>query len=139
MARYRSKQQKKDREDPLTNPVKPPADPELAALRNTTITPILSKLRDANPCLRAEAAREVESIRKNEKYRKLLLREKIVYIILRETLDDLSLESQAAGWSILKYLVEEENIDFCIHLYRLKAIQAVDRASSVVCFDLEAP
>ncbi|KAJ2903765.1 putative ARM-like repeat-containing protein [Zalerion maritima] len=118
--------------DPLSKPVNPPADPELAALREEKILPIIAKLRDAAVISRSQASSDVARIVGDEKCRKLLLREQIVHIILRETLTDPSLQSRAAGWTILRNLTLEENPDFCIHLYRLDILAMMQYASQMV-------
>lgn len=108
--------------------MKPPADPELAALREKSILPVIKDLQSSDNKLRTTAAGAVANIVQNEKCRKLLLRENIVRIILTETLTDTSLESRAAGWSILQSIVAEEEADFCVHLYRLDILTAIEHA-----------
>ena len=116
---------KKDKSNLLSEPVKSPSDPQLAALRESKVLPIITKLRDANPTARTQAAGAVANIIADEKCRKLLLREKIVHVLLQETLVDSSLESRAAGWMIMRSLVQEEDVDFCVHLHRLDILTAM--------------
>ena len=92
------------RKDPLGKPVKPPSDPELAALRETKILPVLQDLHSAEPKSRSAAATAISSIIHDSRCRKLLLREQIVHIVLTQTLTDTALESRAAGWTILRVL-----------------------------------
>ncbi|KAK2026606.1 hypothetical protein LX32DRAFT_654581 [Colletotrichum zoysiae] len=120
------------RKDPIAKTVKPPSDPELAALREKSILPIIKDLQSSDPKSRTAAAEAVSNIVSNEKCRKLLLREQIVHIVLNETLTDASLDSRAAGWDILRVLAEEEEPDFCIHLYRQDVLSAMAFASQTI-------
>ncbi|TKW53748.1 putative ARM-like repeat-containing protein [Colletotrichum tanaceti] len=124
------------RKDPIAKSVKPPSDPELAALREKSILPVIKDLQSSEPKSRAAAAEAVSNIVSNEKCRKLLLREQIVHIVLNETLTDASLDSRAAGWDILRLLAEEEETDFCIHLYRQDVLSAMGFASQTILENL---
>ncbi|KAH6659366.1 hypothetical protein BKA67DRAFT_544261 [Truncatella angustata] len=117
------------RSDPLAKPVKPPTDPELAALREKSILPVLKDLQASEPVSRTAAAKAVANIVQDTKCRKLLLREQVVHIILTETLTDSSIESRAAGWEILKLLTQEEEVDFCVHLFRVDLLTAIEHAA----------
>jgi hypothetical protein len=123
------------RSDPLAKPIKPPTDPELAALREKSILPVLKDLQSSDPKSRTLAANAVANIIQDTKCRKLLLREQVVHIILTETLTDASIESRAAGWEILKLLTQEEEADFCIHLFRVDVLTAVEFAAKQVSRD----
>ncbi|KAI0158487.1 hypothetical protein BJ166DRAFT_527681 [Pestalotiopsis sp. NC0098] len=127
------------RSDPLAKPVKPPTDPELAALREKSILPVLKDLQSSDPKSRSSAASAVANIIQDTKCRKLLLREQVVHIILTETLTDASIESRAAGWEILKLLTQEEEADFCVHLFRVDVLSAVEFAAKQVTDSLTAP
>ncbi|KAF7535883.1 hypothetical protein G7054_g4987 [Neopestalotiopsis clavispora] len=127
------------RSDPLAKPIKPPTDPELAALREKSILPVLKDLQSSDPKSRTLAANAVANIIQDTKCRKLLLREQVVHIILTETLTDASIESRAAGWEILKLLTQEEEADFCIHLFRVDVLTAVEFAAKQVTESLKAP
>lgn len=117
------------RADPIAvKAVKPPTDPELIALREKSILPVIKDLRSADPKARTSAASAVANIVQDEKCRKLLLREQVVQIILTETLTDASLDSRAAGWEILRVIASEEECDFCVHLFRLDILTAADYA-----------
>ncbi|KAI1377731.1 hypothetical protein F4677DRAFT_45803 [Hypoxylon crocopeplum] len=120
------------RSDPIAKPVKPPSDPELAAIREKTILPVLKDLQSAEPKSRTVAAGAIANIIQDTKCRKLLLREKVVQIVLNETLTDTSLESRAAGWEILRVLTAEEEADFCVHLYRVDVLTAIQYASAKI-------
>ncbi|KAK1635411.1 hypothetical protein BDP81DRAFT_37721 [Colletotrichum phormii] len=124
------------RKDPIAKTVKPPSDPELAALREMSILPVIKDLQSAEPKSRTAAAEAVSNLVSNEKCRKLLLREQIVHIVLNETLTDASLDSRAAGWDILRVLAEEEEADFCIHLYRQDVLSAIGFASQTIIQNL---
>ena len=121
------------RKDPISKPVKPPTDPELAALRTSKVLPVLADLQSADPKSRSAAATAISSIITDPRCRKLLLREQIVHIILTQTLTDAALESRAAGWRILQVLAQEEEADFCIHLYRQDVLTAMEFAAKMVC------
>ncbi|KAI0899762.1 hypothetical protein F4806DRAFT_264768 [Annulohypoxylon nitens] len=116
------------RPEQTNKPVKPLTDPELIAIRENTILPIIKDLQSTEPKSHTAAAKAVSKIVQDTKSRKLLLREKVVHIILTETLNNESLESRAAGWEILRHLVAEEEQDFCIHLYRVNIIPAIEQA-----------
>lgn len=120
------------RKDPIAKSVKPPSDPELAALRESKILPVIKDLQSADPKSRSAAAAAVTNIIQDTKCRKLLLREQIVHTILTQTLTDSALESRAAGWGILQVLAQEEEPDFCIHLYRVDILTAIEFAAKSV-------
>ncbi|KAI8294670.1 putative ARM-like repeat-containing protein [Colletotrichum sp. SAR 10_98] len=124
------------RKDPIAKTVKPPSDPELAALREKSILPVIKDLKSSDPKSRTAAAAAVSNIVTDEKCRKLLLREQIVHIVLNETLTDANLDSRAAGWDILRVIAEEEEADFCIHLYRLDILSAIGFASQAILENL---
>ncbi|KAK1256106.1 hypothetical protein MKX07_008365 [Trichoderma sp. CBMAI-0711] len=120
------------RSDPVAKTVKPPSDPELAALRESKILPIINDLKSADPKSRSTAASLISSIIQDTKCRKLLLREQIVYTVLTQTLTDAALESRAAGWGILQVLAQEEEADFCVHLFRQDVLTAIEFASKLI-------
>lgn len=120
------------RKDPLGKVAKPPTDPELAALREKSVLPVIKDLQSSDPKARSTAAAAVSSLVADTKCRKLFLREQIVHIVLTQTLTDASIESRAAGWDILRVLAEEEEADFCIHLFRQDVLSAVEYAASAV-------
>ena len=125
------------RADPIAKPVKPPADPELAALRESQILPILKDLQSPDAKSRTAAASAIANIVTDTRCRKLLLREQIVHIVLTETLTDASIDSRAAGWEILRVLSQEEEADFCVHLYRLDILTAIEHAAKAVSCPLD--
>ncbi|KAI1327519.1 hypothetical protein F5Y16DRAFT_399300 [Xylariaceae sp. FL0255] len=127
------------RADPMAKPVKPPSDPELAALREKSILPVLAQLQSSDPRSRSAAAGAVANIAQDRKCRKLLLREQIVHILLTQTLTDASLESRAAGWDILRVLTAEEDPDFCVHLYRIDVLTAIQHACAKITETLLSP
>ncbi|KAI0520921.1 hypothetical protein F5B22DRAFT_56549 [Xylaria bambusicola] len=127
------------RSDPIAKPVKPPSDPELAAIREKSILPVIKDLQSSDPKSRTTAAGAIANIVQDTKCRKLLLREQIVHILLTETLTDASLESRAAGWEILRVLTAEEEADFCVHLYRIDVLTAVQHASTKITEAINSP
>lgn len=121
------------RVDPMAvKAVKPPTDPELIALREKRILPAINDLRSSDLKARGAAASAISNVVHDVKCRKLLLREQIVHIVLTETLTDTSLDSRAAGWEILRVVAEEEESDFCVHLFRLDILTAVEYATKNV-------
>lgn len=132
MAKSRRNRANAARKDPLSKTVKPPSDPELAALRESKILPVIKDLQSADPKERSAAAAAISNIVQDTKCRKLLLREQVVHTILTQTLTDSALESRAAGWGILQTLAQEEEPDFCIHLYRVDILSAIEFASKSV-------
>jgi len=117
MAKF-NKKKSKDRSNPIAKPVKPPSDPELAAIREKQILPVINDLTSPETNKRSAAAIAIANLIEDTKCRKLLLREQVVRILLEQTITDSSLESKSAGWGILRNLALEEEADFCIHLYR---------------------
>ncbi|KAK0722179.1 hypothetical protein B0T26DRAFT_850654 [Lasiosphaeria miniovina] len=126
------------RSDPIAKPVKPLSDPELAALREARILPVIKDLKSPEAKSRTAAARAIANIVHDTKCRKLLLREQVVHVVLTETLTDASPDSRAAGWEILKVLVQEEEADFCVHLYRLDILTAIEHAAKSIIKTLTA-
>ncbi|KAK0390956.1 hypothetical protein NLU13_0459 [Sarocladium strictum] len=126
------------RKDPIAKTVKPPSDPELAALRTSKVLPVLADLQSADPKSRSAAAAAVSNIIGDERCRKLLLREQIVHTVLTQTITDAALESRAAGWGILQVLAQEEEADFCVHLYRQDILTAIEFAGKTVTEKLQA-
>ncbi|UNI21658.1 hypothetical protein JDV02_007630 [Purpureocillium takamizusanense] len=126
------------RRDPIAKQVKPPSDPELAALRESKILPVLANLKDADPKSRSAAAAAISNIIHDTKCRKLLLREQVVHLVLTQTLTDAALESRAAGWGILQVLAQEEEADFCVHLFRQDVLTAIEYAAKMVIEKLQS-
>lgn len=132
MGKSRPRNRVKNRTDPTGKP-KPPADPELAAIREQRILPVLKDLQSAELKTRSSAARVITNIIEDSKCRKLLLREQIVRILLEKTLSDSSLDTRADGWGILRNLALEEEADFCVHLYRQDILTAIEGVVKTVC------
>jgi hypothetical protein len=128
MGKARRGHRNKERPNPTGKSVKPPTDPELAAIREKQVLPIIADLTSPEAKKRSSAAIAIANLIEDGRVRKLLLREQIVRILLEQTITDSDLESKSAGWGILKNLALEEDASFCIHLYRqdiLTAIQAI--------------
>jgi hypothetical protein len=118
MGKARQRQKNKDHSNPISKPVKPPADPELARLRETSILPVVKQLQSPEVTQRSSAAIAIANLIEDDRTRKLLLRERVVQILLEQTITDSGLESKSAGWGILRNLALEEEADFSVHLYR---------------------
>jgi hypothetical protein len=129
----RNRDRAKNRDNPAGKPAKPPSDPELAAIREQRILPVLQNLQSAELKTRSAAASAISNIIEDPKCRKLLLREQIVKILFEQTLTDSNLETRAAGWGILRNLALEEEADFCIHLYRQDVLTAIGGVVKTVC------
>ncbi|CAN8102910.1 unnamed protein product [Discula destructiva] len=125
MGKSRQKKANANRADPIKT-VKAPTDPELVALREKHILPVIKDLRSSDLKARGTAASAIANIVEQEKCRKLLLREQVVPIVMTETLTDSSLDSRAAGWEILRVIASEEDKDFCVHLFRLEILTAIE-------------
>ena len=133
MGKSKPRNRNKNRVNPAGKPVKPPSDPELAAIREQRILPVLKDLQSAELKKRSAAASVITNIIEEPKCRKLLLREQIIRILFEQTLTDSNLETRTSGWGILRNLALEEEADFCIHLYRqdiLTTIEGVVRSVS---------
>ncbi|RDW69353.1 putative arm-like repeat-containing protein [Coleophoma cylindrospora] len=126
MGKSKPRNRNKSRADPVSKTVKPPSDPELAAIREKKILPCIQDLQSPDLKTRSAAASAITNIIEDTKCRKLLLREQIVRILLEQTLTDSSLETRTAGWGILRNLALEEEADFCIHLYRQDILTAIE-------------
>jgi len=126
MGKSKPRNRVKNRNDPTGKQIKPPADPELAAIREERILPVLKDLQSADLKTRSSAVSAITNIIEDQKCRKLLLREQIVKILFEQTLTDSNLETRAAGWGILRNLALEEEADFCVHLYRQDVLTAID-------------
>jgi len=132
MGKSKPRNRAKHRTNPTAKEVKPPTDPELAALRQKRILPVIKDLQSPEQKTRSAAARAITNLIEDTKTRKLLLREQIVKILLQQTLTDSSLETRTDGWGILQNLVLEEERDFCVHLYRQDILTAIEGASKSV-------
>jgi hypothetical protein len=133
MGKSKPKNRVKHRTNPTAKEVKPPTDPELAALREKRILPVLKDLQSPELKTRSAAARAITNLIEDTKTRKLLLREQIIKVLLEQTLTDSSLETRTDGWGILRNLVLEEERDFCVYLYRQDILTAIDGAVKSVC------
>jgi hypothetical protein len=132
MGKSKSKYREKYRSNPTARAVKPPSDPELAALRDKQIQPVIKDLQSADVKTRSSAARAITNLIESHNTRKLLLREQIVKILLEQTLTDSNLETRVDGWGILRNLALAEDTDFCVHLFRRDILTAIDGGSKSV-------
>ncbi|SPN98574.1 uncharacterized protein DNG_01620 [Cephalotrichum gorgonifer] len=126
------------RNDPLARPVKPPTDPELAALREEKILPILKDLRSTDTKTRSLAATAILNVVDDDKCRRLLLREGLLRILMEETLTDASPDGRATGWEIIKSVAEKEDPGFCVHLYRQDILTAIEFAAKTLSETLDS-
>ena len=124
--------------DPLARPSKAPADPELAALREQKILPVLKDLQSSESKTRSMAATAIANMIDNDKCRRLLLREQLVPIVMQNTLTDVSLDGRASGWEIIRAVSELEDAGFCVHLYRLDVLTAIEGACRSVSKQLRS-
>ncbi|KAH8679018.1 hypothetical protein BGZ60DRAFT_428825 [Tricladium varicosporioides] len=138
MGKSKPRNRQRNRADPTSKPIKPPADPELAAIREQKILPILKDLQGADLKARSAAASAISNIIEDTKCRKLLLREQIVRILFEQTLTDSNLETRSAGWGILRNLALEEEADFCIHLYRQDILTAIEGTVKTIIQTIES-
>ncbi|PKS07300.1 hypothetical protein jhhlp_005902 [Lomentospora prolificans] len=128
----------RDNVDPLSAPSKPPADPELAALREQKILPALKELRNPDPQARATAANAIFGLLDDDKCRRLFLREQLLRLLIKEGLIDSNPEVRATAWDIIKSVAEREDSGFCIHLYRQDILPAIEFAVVTLSETLES-
>lgn len=133
MGKSKPRNRVKRRDDPTGKTTKPPSDPELAAIREKQILPVLQALQGSEYKTRSSAVTAILNLIEDTKCRKLLLREQVVRILFEQTLTDSNLETRAAGWGILRNLALEEEADFCIYLYRQDVLTAIDGVIKTVC------
>lgn len=126
MGKSKPRYRNKGRADPIGKPLKPPSDPELAAIREKRILPLLLDLQSPESKKRSSAASVIANLIEDPKCRKLLLREQIVSILLEQTLTDSDLDARNAGWGVLRNLAIEEDSDFSVHLFRRDILTAID-------------
>ncbi|KAE9371158.1 hypothetical protein N431DRAFT_409595 [Stipitochalara longipes BDJ] len=138
MGKSKSKNRSKYRSNPTARAVKPPSDPELAALRQQRILPVIKDLQSAEVKTRSAAARAITNLIESNNTRKLLLREQIVKILLEQTLTDSNLETRVDGWGILRNLVLAEDTDFCVHLFRRDILTAIESAGKSIIETLKS-
>lgn len=105
---------------------KPPSDPELAAIREQRILPVVRDLQSEDVNKRIKAGSVITNLIEDPKCRKLLLREQIVKILFGQTLGDSNLTAKTAGWGILRHLALQEEADFCVHLYRQNVLTLIE-------------
>ena len=138
MGKASKKNMNKDRANPIAKPVKPPTDPELAAIREKKILPVINDLQSPETSKRSAAATAIANLIEDTKTRKLLLREQVVRILLEQTVTDAALESKSAGWGILHNLALEEDADFCIHLYRQDILTPISAIINMIIETIES-
>ncbi|RAL65731.1 hypothetical protein DID88_005399 [Monilinia fructigena] len=103
-----SRNRTKHRADPTSKTVKPPTDPELAAIRVAKILPVLQDLQSADQSKRSAAATAIANLADDPKCR--------------------NMETRIAGWGTMRNLALEEEADFCVHLYRQDILTAIEGA-----------
>ncbi|KAL2070571.1 hypothetical protein VTL71DRAFT_13597 [Oculimacula yallundae] len=135
MGKSKPRNRTKNRTNPTAKPI---ADPELAAIRDQRILPVLKDLQSPDLKTRSAAARAITNLVEDQKSRKLLLREQIVRILFEQTLTDSNLETRTDGWGILRNLTLEEEPDFCIHLYRQDILTAIDGVLKTIVQTIES-
>lgn len=128
----RNRVRARDNADPLSAPSKPPADPELAALREQKILPVLKELRNPDAQARLTAANAIYGLLADDKCRRLLLREQLLRLLIKDSLADSNPEVRATAWDIIKSVAEKEDSGFCIHLYRQDILPAIEFAADTV-------
>lgn len=132
MGKSKPKRQRNHRVDPTSKEIKPPNDPELAALREKHVLPVIKDLKSADQKTRSTAARAVANLIDDDRTRRLLLREQLVKVILEQTLTDSSLETRVDSWGILCNLTLKQEPDFVVYLYRQDLLTAIDGAAKMV-------
>ncbi|CAI4214841.1 unnamed protein product [Parascedosporium putredinis] len=134
----RNRVRARDNADPLSAPSKPPADPELAALREQKILPVLKELRNPDAQARLTAANAIYGLLADDKCRRLLLREQLLRLLIKDSLADSNPEVRATAWDIIKNVAEKEDSGFCIHLYRQDILPAIEFAADTLSETLQS-
>ncbi|KAH3683751.1 hypothetical protein WICPIJ_005270 [Wickerhamomyces pijperi] len=87
-------------------------------LRTSKIIPVIAKLQSAIPNDRSTAISTIAVMLEDTKFRKLLLKEKLVQIILDQCLTDSNIEIVVESFGLLRNLVIEEGYDVSTYLWR---------------------
>ncbi|KAH3669167.1 hypothetical protein WICMUC_005006 [Wickerhamomyces mucosus] len=87
-------------------------------LKTNKIIPIINKLKSSIPNERSMAISTISVMIEDNKFRKLLLKEKLVQIILEQCLNDSNIEIVVESFGLLRNLVIEEGYDVSIYLWR---------------------
>lgn len=138
MVKSRPRNRQRQRADATGKNTKLPSDPELAAIREKRILPVLKDLQSTDLKKRSAAASAIASIVEDQKCRKLFLKEQIVKILFGQTLTDPNLETKTAGWAILRNLALHEDADFCIHLYRQDILPHINAIVNTIIQTIES-
>lgn len=109
-------------------PVKTFADPETEILHKQKILPVLKDLTSPEPNSRSLAASAIANLIEDAKCRKLLLKERLVRVLMEQTITDANLEVAVRGWGVFRNLALEEGSDFGLHLYRLDILTSLEAA-----------
>lgn len=134
MAKPSRRQGAKERQEPTAGrPSKPPIDPETAAPREQKVLPVIAALSDPDVKQRSEAATAIADLVEDPRCRKLLRQERLVYVIMQQTVTESNFEVAAAGWAVLRNLVSEEDDGFLLHLYRQDILTPLLSAIRNVC------
>jgi hypothetical protein len=66
----------------------------------------------------------------------MLLREKLVKIVMQQTITDTNPEVSVAGWDVLQNLAAAEEWDFSLHLYREGILTPLAAAAQLVSLSM---
>lgn len=99
-----SKQNKDERQD--------------ASLRESKILPLIAKLKSAVPNDKSMALGTISVMCEDEKFRTLLLKEKLLQVVMEQCLNDENSEIVVESFGLLRNLVIEEGYDVAMYLWR---------------------
>lgn len=136
----RAERVRKNKERAKTNPIASSGRSATAvdssqhnALRQEKILPVVKDLTSVNANERTHAIKAIANLVEDEVCRKLLLREKLVQIIMEQTINDSEAEAVLWGWGALRNLAVEEGYVMCMHMYRKDILTPILVAISKVC------
>jgi len=139
MVKSNKRFEKKSKAKSSTQPAINSATNEI--LREQKILPITQGIQSTSPTDRVQSLAALSNIVRDETCRKLLLKERIVNILLEQSIKDASQEVVVLAWGALRSLAKEEGYDVALHLYRKDvmvpawaAIENVCEHSFFLCF-----
>lgn len=96
--------------------------------RKTKILPLIEKLKSADAADRQLAISALTTLAEDTRLRQLLLKEKLIQIVLEQSLSDSSQEVVCEAFGLLRNMCLEEGYDVAMFLYRQDISTAVEGA-----------
>ncbi|KAK9460418.1 uncharacterized protein V1516DRAFT_676579 [Lipomyces oligophaga] len=97
------------------------------AANSDNAMPLLKKLASPSQTDRAMAARAIATLIENAKVREMLLKEKLVHTLLKQSITDSSEEVVAEAFGVLRNLALEEGYDVCKFLWRENILISIEK------------